>query len=592
MKCVICEMECDIEKGGIGACGMYVRTGDIIHERYPDRYLAAVDAAIECMPMVHYHPRGKFLQVCTVGCNFTCQGCVSEILTDHFCAIEGAFQEMSPEQVVRKARESECLGVMFCFNEPTVSYFTFRQLAILARKNGLLVGCATNGYMTEPALYGLLPFLDFVNVGLKGASEGTYAACGVDRLAPIWRNLADLYHHGVHVEVSVIYRKHGEDEIGKVAEFVASLSRDIPLQVMRYIPFGDASADMEPSVREAEAVCRQLRKQLRYVYLFNSPGTDDLNSRCPECGAKIMERGFFGPMASNLFRYMPHGLCDCGFRLPIKGRIHESPVTERGYFGGYRTINALKMIRAILGVIGVRDKSGIDGVLLKVLREDFIKGLYDRLNRVATYFDTVDYFAALTGREKRAAAFRQYVEFYLVRIEAKITGRERPPVYSCLGHPLIAAFEDKMEARLVETAGGRLTNRLLDRESRPGILLSKEQFCRMAPEIIIVSDAAAWPVNDFMSYCSENGLDAPALRRRKVYNLHPFRSSTNPDWILGVMGLANIIHPALFGFDLRREADDFYREFYDRPFAEGQNLAFPWKEHDSMTKPDRLSTNA
>lgn len=576
MKCAICEMECDLTEGGVGARGMYVGAGNDIRERYPDRYLAAVDTAIECMPMVHYHPRGKFLQVCTVGCNFNCEGCVSEVLTDHIHAIEGAFQEMSAARVVRIARERDCLGVMFCFNEPTVSYFTFRRLAILARKNNLLVGCSTNAYMTEPALFGLMPFLDFVNIGLKGASQSSYAACGVERLAPIWRNLTELYRHGVHVEVSAIYRKGGEPEIEKIAEFIASLSRDIPLQVMRFIPFGDASTDLEPSVRESEAVCRQLRRQLRYVYLFNSPGTEDLNSCCPECGTKIMERGFFGPMASNLFRYLPHGRCRCGFELPLKGPIHEGDVRDRGYFGGYRTINALKMIRALLGILGVTDKAGIDAVLLKVLRDDFIKELYDRLNRIDAYLDTVDYFAALTGRQNRAETFRHFVESRVNRIVAAIGKNEKPLVYSCLGHPLIAVFEEKMEARLVETAGGRLANRLLDRESRPGIKLSKEQFCRMAPEIIIVSDAAAWPVQDFISFCIGNGLDVPAIKRRKVFHLQPFRASTNPDWILGFMRLVDIIHPSTISCDLGKEADAFYREFYNRPFCEDFNLAFPW----------------
>jgi len=575
MKCTICEMKCDIKDGGIGECGMYARIGSDIRERYPDRYLAAVDTAIECMPMVHYHPRGKFLQICTVGCNFKCNGCVSEILTNHLSAIEGAFQEMTPEQVIRKALAEACIGVMFCFNEPTVSYFTFRRLAQMARENGLLVGCSTNGYLTESALDGLIPFLDFVNVGLKGASAEAYRSCGIKTIAPIWRNLALLYNQGVYIEVSAIYRKHGEAEISRAAEFVASLSKDIPFQVMRFIPFGEATIDMEPSIREAESVCRQLRKQLRYVYLFNSPGTDYLNSRCPDCGKKIMERGFFGPMSSNLFRYMPEGRCSCGFQLPIQGKIHDTRVRETGYFGGYRTINALNMIRSILAVIGVTDKNRIDAVIVQVLKEDFIKELYDRLNRIDSYFDIVDYLATLTGRESRAVTFRQYVGSRVAQIEYKVKGLEKPPVYASLGHPLIAVFEEKMESRLIGTAGGRLTNRRIKRKSRPGISISKEQFCRMAPEIIVISGAAAWPVEDFITYCTESGLDVPAVRTQKIFHLHPYRSSTNPDWILGLLCLANIIHPDIFHFDLQKEADAFYRKFYNMPFADGHCHAFP-----------------
>jgi pyruvate-formate lyase-activating enzyme len=576
MECPICEMKCDIEDGGIGGCGMYVRSGAEIRERYPGRFLAAVDTAIECMPMVHYHPRGKFLQVCTVGCNFKCQGCVSWVLTDHLSAVEGAFQEMTPEQIVGKALAEACLGVMFCFNEPTVSYFTFRQLARAAREAGLLVGCSTNGYMTESALEGLVPFLDFVNVGLKGISNRAYRPCGVKDPAPIRRNLEALHKAGVHIEVSAVFHKQGEAELAGVAGFVASLSREIPLQVMRFIPFGDADSDLEPSVREAEAVCRQLRRQLRYVYLFNSPGSEDLHSRCPDCGAKIMERGFFGPMASNLFRYMPDAACICGFRLPIRGEIHDSQVRETGYFGGYRTISALNMIRALLGVIGVTDRERIDAVLIRVLREDFIKDLYERLNHVDFWLDTLEYFAALAGEEGRAVAFRRYVGDRIAFIDAAVAGRERPAVYCSLGHPLIAVFEEKLECRLVEMAGGRLTNRMLARESRPGITISGEQFRRMAPDIIIVSDAAAWPVEDFIAWCKEHDLNVPAVRNGNVFHTTPYRASINPDWILGVMRLAQILHPDVFPFDLCREAEDFCREFFNMPFGDGLRRTLPW----------------
>lgn len=561
-------MNCDIKESSIGLCGMYIQVKGEIRERYPGRYLAAVDTAIESMPMVHYHPRGKFLQVCTMGCNFKCNGCVSEILTDHLSAIEGSFQEMTPDDVIKKALAESCIGVMFCFNEPTVSYFTFRLLAEAAKEKGLLVGCSTNGYMTEWALEGLMPMLDFVNFGLKGTSKEAYRFCGVGNVNPILRNLRMIHEKGIYIEVSAIYRKDEEQEICKAADFVASLSKDIPFQVMRFIPFGDATIAMEPSYMEAEAVCRLLQKKLRYVYLFNTPGTDYLNSRCPDCGEKIMERGFFGPMCSNLFQHQPEGRCSCGFELPIYGKIHDTKVRETGYFGGYRTINALNMIRAILGVLGITDRTRIDAVIIRLLKEDFIQELYERLNRIESYFNTVDYFAKLTGSEAHAKLFREYVLDRVRDIETRVRKLEKPAVYCSLGHPLIAMFTEKMESRLIEVAGGALTNALIEREPRPGVIISGEQFCRMDPEIVIVSDAVAWPAEDFIDYCNENMLEVSAVKNRKVYGLYPFRCSTNPDWILGLMRLANLIHPQAFQFDMQKEADSFYGEFFGMQFED------------------------
>ena len=585
MECHICEINCTIKEKGVGQCGMYTCVNSEIRERYPDRYLAAVDTAIESMPMVHYHPRGIFLQVCTVGCNFKCQGCVSEILTDHFDAIEGQFQEMTPEQIIHNALSLNCIGVMFCFNEPTVSYFTFKRLARMAREKGLLVGCATNGYMTRWALEGLIPYLNFVNLGLKGVSEGAYGSCGITNIEPILRNIRLLHQKKIYFEISAIFRKHQEEELIKAGEFIASLSKTIPFQVMRFIPFGKATIDMEPSVRESEAVCDQLRSKLAHVYLFNTPGTDYLNSYCPECGATIMERGFFGPMCSNLYRYLPQGRCHCGFQLPIQGEIHDSQVRETGYFGGYRTINALKMVQSLLAVLGVTDKRQVDAVMLRVIKEAFIKELYERLNRIDAYFDTVDYFATLIDKKERAAAFRQYVGARVAHIREKTQAVKRPAVYATLGHPLIAMFTEKMESRLIEAAGGHLTNHLIERESRPGITILPATFRQMAPEIIIVSDGAAWPARDFISYCTRNDLDVPAVRSGNIFHLHPFRTSTNPDWILGLMALANIIHPALFHFDLQKEAELFYHTFYRTSFNGGNFHELPWQRRKIRSEP-------
>lgn len=41
----------------------------------------------------------------------------------------------------------------------------------------------------------------------------------------------------------------------------------------------------------------------------------------------------------------------------------------------------------------------------------------------------------------------------------------------------------------------------------------------------------------------------------------------SPRWILGLLNLANILHPECFHFDLELEADTFYRKFFGMPFV-------------------------
>ena len=222
IKCNICEINCTIKEKGLGQCGMYTCSGSKIQERYPDRYLAAVDTAIESMPMVHYQPRGIFLQVCTVGCNFKCQGCVSKILTDHLGAIEGQFQEMTPEEVIQKALSLNCIGVIFCFNEPTVSYFTFKRLAKMARGKRA-AGRVFNQWLYDPMGPGRIdPPPGFCKSGTQRNEAQAPMKIAGSRTLPRYCETVKLLHQNkVYFEISAIFRKHQEEELKKAGEFIA-----------------------------------------------------------------------------------------------------------------------------------------------------------------------------------------------------------------------------------------------------------------------------------------------------------------------------------------------------------------------------------
>ncbi len=49
------------------------------------------------------------------------------------------------------------------------------------------------------------------------------------------------FRYGIHVETSVVYSKGNEEEVIKVAETLSDISPTIPVQVMRFIPFGGCS---------------------------------------------------------------------------------------------------------------------------------------------------------------------------------------------------------------------------------------------------------------------------------------------------------------------------------------------------------------
>ena len=203
---------------------MYRNDGTGIVERFPDAFLAAFPVAVETLPVLHFFPGAKFLQVCTVGCNLACGGCVSEILVGHAGLLAATGGALGPDDLLRLAAENDCTGIAFALNDPIASFPTFCRLAERAREEGLLVGCSTNGYMTESSALHLRNRIDFVNIGLKGATDASYRACGAKSPAPVFRTVRLLHEGGVHVEASVVYRQGGEDEVIDAARTLAAIS--------------------------------------------------------------------------------------------------------------------------------------------------------------------------------------------------------------------------------------------------------------------------------------------------------------------------------------------------------------------------------
>ncbi len=554
---------------------MYRNDGTTIVERFPDAFLAAFPVAVETLPVLHFFPGAKLLQVCTVGCNLACGGCVSEILVGHADSLAATGEALGPDDLLRLATENACTGIAFALNDPIASLPTFCRLAERAREEGLLVGCSTNGYMTESSALRLRDRVDFVNIGLKGATDASYHACGAKSAAPVFRTVRLLHEGGVHVEASVVYRRGGEDEVIDAARMLAAISPDIPLQVMRFVPFGDAGLGEEPTIYASEELCDRLRDILPWVYLFNSPGTTHLTTFCPACGMPCIEREFFGPMGSHLVS-RAQTVCECGHALPIRGAVSPTVFYEPGMMGGYRVTRGLEMVWAILACLGVEEQAILARVWGEVLRTGMLgKELHDRMNNIDAYLDLVMDFARRTGREEAGRDLATYIQERLEFIRERVTVAPRPRVYYAMGHPLFALNPGRFEGKLVEAAGGTYVNRAIDREGKPGVSLSREEFVALAPEYLFTSGFLTSTVEDTLRYCAEHDLNVPAVRDGQVYSMRPSWDFGSPRWILGLMTITNTLHPDLFAFDIEEEADRFYRRFYGVPYrAADANRSF------------------
>ena len=354
----------------------------------------------------------------------------------------------------------------------------------------------------------------------------------------------------------------GEDEVLSAARRVADISPEIPFQVMRFIPFGQAALELEPSVWEAEALCRNLRRYLDFVYLFNSPGTTELHLLCPDCGRILAYREFYGPMGARTVACQPEMTCSCGSRTPIKGEIGREAYHEDGMTGGYRFTRALEVIRAVCACLGLNRDEDLIKIWRSVLARDDVLALHDKINGLNEYLDLIMELGRRYGREIRAEALVSHIRHRVDLIAAKTGKLSRPRVYYAMSTPFFALNADRFEIKLANQAGGECVNSRITRSGKPGVNISREELLFLNPEHIFVSGLFSGSEDEFYQQCREKALWIDAVNQRRIHVVPPGWDFGNPRWVLGLMYLANILHPECFSFDLPAETDLFCRTFY------------------------------
>ena len=91
--------------------------------------------------------------------------------------------------------------------------------------------------MTNEALQTIRPYLDACNIDLKSFNDDFYRKnCGA-RLEPVLQTIRDAYKAELWLEINTLVipgENDSEDELEKIAEFIAELSPDIPWHISRF----------------------------------------------------------------------------------------------------------------------------------------------------------------------------------------------------------------------------------------------------------------------------------------------------------------------------------------------------------------------
>ncbi|MBO6093993.1 MAG: AmmeMemoRadiSam system radical SAM enzyme [Oscillospiraceae bacterium] len=283
-QCNVCFRHCEIREGQTGFCGGRVcKDGKTIAGNYGRITSLALDP-IEKKPLRHFHPGSMILSVGSYGCNLKCPFCQNSGISWSKEAFEYAHkaETISPEELVACAvrfRSRGNIGLAFTYNEPLIGYEFVRDTARLIHQSGMLNVLVTNGTAELPILNELSPWIDAMNIDLKGFSEHYYRDVVGGDLAMVKDFISEAVRF-CHVELTTLIvpgENDSAEEMRNLSRWVGDLrdangaviGQNIPLHISRFFPRFHLTDRAPTDVPLIYSLAEIARENLKYVYTGN-----------------------------------------------------------------------------------------------------------------------------------------------------------------------------------------------------------------------------------------------------------------------------------------------------------------------------------
>ncbi|MFH1836489.1 MAG: AmmeMemoRadiSam system radical SAM enzyme [Candidatus Omnitrophota bacterium] len=295
--CCLCAHRCIIPPEGYGKCGMRKNIDGILFTFAYGKVIAEHVDPIEKKPLYHFLPGSNTYSIATLGCNLKCSFCqnwsISQVRAIEKDDIDG--KEMSPAEIVRKAKETFCYNISYTYTEPTVFFEYAYDIAKIAHENGIKNSFITNGFMTKEALEAISPYLDAANVDLKFFKDSTYKKMCEGSLGPVLETIRRMKEAGIWIEVTTLIipgENDSDEELRDIARFLAGIDVNIPWHLSRFHPnYKEKKIAFTPSESIKKAMAIGKKEGLLYVYPGNTEFSAD--TVCPGCGRTLIERQGF-----------------------------------------------------------------------------------------------------------------------------------------------------------------------------------------------------------------------------------------------------------------------------------------------------------
>ena len=173
--------------------------------------------------------------------------------------------------IALKYKDRGNIGIAFTYNEPLVGYEFVLDTAMLSHEKGLKNVIVSNGTAKLGILFDILPYIDAMNIDLKCFNSDTYKnVLGGD--FAMTKSFIEEAAKNVHVELTTLIVpgiNDSEDMMREEAEWIASISDEIPLHVSRFHPCFHMTDRGPTPVSTVYGLAEIAKEKLKYVYTGN-----------------------------------------------------------------------------------------------------------------------------------------------------------------------------------------------------------------------------------------------------------------------------------------------------------------------------------
>ena len=288
-KCKVCFRHCDIKENGTGFCGARIcKDGEVVSSNYGRITSIALDP-IEKKPLSRFCPGSKILSVGSYGCNLRCPFCQNSDISwsDYALSLNDngdgdGYRMIMPRDLVDLAyhyRDAGNIGVAFTYNEPLIGYEYVRDTARLVHEMGMKNVLVSNGTAELSILDEIGPYIDGMNIDLKGFKEEYYDKTlgGSFDMVKKFIERAVTYSHVELTTLIVPGENDSDEEMRNISSWIAGLKNgdgdiigeNIPLHISRFFPRFKMTDRSATDVSHIYHLADIAREKLKYVYTGN-----------------------------------------------------------------------------------------------------------------------------------------------------------------------------------------------------------------------------------------------------------------------------------------------------------------------------------